>query len=112
MIHCNTEVSARSLWAAFAGRLEPLGVEPHPDKTKIAFCKDGRHRRSFEHTSFDFLGYTFRARLAKDRRGLFVNFSLAMSDKAKKAIGKKIRGWHLNRRSGTNLSGLAHRIDA
>ena len=36
-------------------------------------------RRDFEHTSFDFLGYTFRARRASGRRGLFVGFSPAMS---------------------------------
>jgi len=41
-----------------------------------------------------------------------VNFSPAMSAMAKKAIGKKIRDWHLNRRSGTDLSGLAWGINA
>jgi hypothetical protein len=36
-------------------------------------------------TNFDFLGYTFRGRLAKGPRGLFVSFSPAISAKAKKA---------------------------
>ena len=69
------------------------------------YCKDTKRRRNYEHTSFDFLGYTFRGRLAKGRRGFFMNFSPAMSAKAKKAKGKQIRDWHLNRRSGTDLSG-------
>lgn len=30
---------------------------------------------------------------------------------ARKAIGQKVRAWHLNRRSGTGLSGLAEEID-
>ena len=64
-----------------------------------------------EHTSFDFLGYTFRGRLARGRRGFFVSFSPAMSAKARKAVGQKIRAWHLNRRSGTDLSGLAEDIN-
>ena len=34
-------------------------------------CKDANRRRDFEHTSFDFLGYTFRGRLAKGPRGYF-----------------------------------------
>lgn len=34
-----------------------------------------------------------------------------MSGKAKKAVGQTIRGWHLNRRSGTDLSGLAEEIN-
>ena len=40
-----------------------------------------------------------------------MSFSPAMSAKAKKAKGKQIRDWHLNRRSGTDLSGLAGDIN-
>jgi len=40
-----------------------------------------------------------------------VSFSPAMSAKAKKAIGQKIRAWHLNRRSGTDLATLAEEIN-
>nr|WP_276977135.1 group II intron reverse transcriptase/maturase [Ferrimicrobium acidiphilum] len=111
VIHCDTEEEARSLWAALAERLRSLGLELHPDKTKVVYCKDGHRRGTSEHTSFDFLGYTFRARLARSRWGFFVNFSPAMSAKAKKAKGKQIRDWHLNRRSGTDLSGIAEEIN-
>jgi len=41
-----------------------------------------------------------------------MNFSPAMSAQAKKAKGKQIRNWHLNRRSGPDLSGLARAINA
>jgi RNA-directed DNA polymerase len=109
--HCDTEEQARSLRADIAERLEALGLELHPEKTKIVFCKDANRPGSFEHTSFDFLGYTFRGRLAKGPRGYFVSFSPAMSAKAKKAKGLQIRGWHLNRRSGVDLSGLAEEIN-
>jgi hypothetical protein len=34
-----------------------------------------------------------------------------MSGKARKAVNKKIRDWHLNRRSGTTLAGLAAEIN-
>jgi hypothetical protein len=34
-----------------------------------------------------------------------------MSAEAKKAKGQQIRGWHLNRRSGTDLSGIAQGIN-
>jgi RNA-directed DNA polymerase len=111
VIHCNTEAQARSLWAALAVRLGSLGLELHPEKTKVVYCKDGHRRGESEHTSFDFVGYTFRARRASGRRGLFVSFSPAMSTGAKKAKGKQIRDWHLNRRSGTDLSDLAREIN-
>jgi len=56
--HCNTEGQARRLQAAVAERLATVGLELHPEKTKIAYCKDAIRRRNYEHTSFDFLGYT------------------------------------------------------
>ena len=62
--HCDTEEQARTLRAAIAERLGALGLELHPEKTKIVYCKDANRRGTFEHTSFDFLGYTFRARHA------------------------------------------------
>ena len=112
VIHCDTEQQAQQLWADVAARLGSLGLELHPDKTKIVYCKDTNRRDEAEHTSFDFLGYTFRGRLARGRRGFFVSFSPAMSPKAKKAIGEQIRDWHLNRRSATDLAGLAGAINA
>ena len=112
VVHCNTEDQAQKLRAAIADRLESLGLELHPDKTKVVYCQDAKRRGDAEHTSFDFLGYTFRGRRAHGRYGFFVNFSPAMSTKAKKAKGKQIRDWHLNRRSGTDLSGIAWEINA
>ena len=40
-----------------------------------------------------------------------MNFLPAMSAKARKAKGQQIRAWHLKRRSGTDLSGLAEDIN-
>jgi hypothetical protein len=34
-----------------------LGLELHPAKTKIVYCKDANRPGDFEHTSFDFLGH-------------------------------------------------------
>ena len=63
-----------TLRAAIAERLGTVGLELHPEKTKIVYCKDANRRGSTEHTSFDFLGYTFRGRLVRGRRGFFVSF--------------------------------------
>ena len=111
VIHCDTEERAQELRVAIASRLGALGLELRPEKTKIVYCKDTNRQGDAEHTSFDFLGYTFRGRRAKGRRGLFVSFSPAISNKAKKAIGKKLRNLHLNRRSGSNLSSIAGGIN-
>jgi RNA-directed DNA polymerase len=109
--HCDTEDQARTLRAAIADRLGPLGLELHPEKTKIVYCKDANRRGNAEHVSFDYLGYTFRGRLARGQHGYFVSFSPAMSSKAKKAKGLQIRAWHLGRRTGSDLSRLAEDIN-
>ena len=111
IVHCDTEQQAEALLAAIGERLESVGLELHPGKTKVVYCKDANRPGEAEHTSFDFLGYTFRGRLAHGRYGFFRNFAPAMSGKALKAVSRKIRGWHLNRRSGTDLSGLAAEIN-
>jgi hypothetical protein len=64
-----------------------------------------------EHTSFDFLGFTFRGRLVRGKYGHFTGFVAAISTKARKAIGQQIRAWHLNRRSWADLSSLARGIN-
>jgi RNA-directed DNA polymerase len=108
VVHCETEDQARLVEDAITRRLASVGLEVHPDKTRIVYCKDDDRRGSFEHTSFDFLGYTFRPRLSKSKYGKhFVNFTPAVSRAAKKAINHEIRSWHIPRRSDKSLDDLA-----
>jgi RNA-directed DNA polymerase len=111
VVHCDTRAQALRVREAIADRLAPLGLELHPDKTKVVYCRDSNRVGEAEHTSFDFLGHTFRARLAKGRRGYFASFSPAISDKARKAVGQTIRGWHLRRHTGSNLAAIAAQIN-
>ncbi len=43
---------------AIAERLQNCGLELHPEKTKIVYCKDDDRRRIYLHEKFDFLGYS------------------------------------------------------
>jgi len=106
--HCTSEAQARTVLEAIAQRMAEVGLELHPDKTRIVYCKDSDRTNSYEHEQFTFLGYTFRPRRSKSRHGhYFVNFSPAVSDDAKRAIGREIRSWHIARRSDKSLSDLA-----
>jgi RNA-directed DNA polymerase len=108
VLHCRSEAQARFIRDAIAGRLAQVGLELHPDKTRIVYCKDDDRRGSHEHESFDFLGYTFRPRLSKNKFDKhFVNFTPAVSGPARKAMGREIRSWHLPRRSDKTLDDLA-----
>jgi RNA-directed DNA polymerase len=108
VIHCDSEEQARTVRDALAQRLAQVGLELHPDKTRIVYCQDADRRGVYEVTSFTFLGYTFRPRLAKNRWGKhFVSFLPAVSKDAIKAMGREIRSWHIARRSDKSLYDLA-----
>ncbi|MGH2885027.1 MAG: group II intron reverse transcriptase/maturase, partial [Solirubrobacteraceae bacterium] len=65
VVHCKSKRQAEYVLAAIAARLGEVGLRVHPEKTRIVYCKDGRRRGDHEHTSFTFLGFTFRARGAR-----------------------------------------------
>jgi RNA-directed DNA polymerase len=111
VIHCDSEGQARQVLAELGERLGSLGLELHSGKTKVVYCKDRKRSGTFSQTSFDFLGYTFRARSTLGPRGPFWGFNPAMATKARKTVSAKIRGWHLNRCSETDLAHLASRIN-
>lgn len=112
--HCKTEKQALMVREAIAKRLAQFKLELHPEKTRVVYCRDSRRNVLYEHERFDFLGFTFRPRLSKNRQEgtYFVSFLPAVSDKAKNAIRQTIRRWRLSCRSDLELEDLAEMIDA
>ena len=108
VVHCRTRRQAEEVLARIAGRMEEVGLELHPDKTRIVYCKDGKRRGEHEHTSFTFLGFTFRARKARGKAGrYFISFLPAMSTEALKAKGAELRAMRIHRRTDLTLDDLA-----
>ena len=103
LVHCRTEHEAQAIKAALDVRLLQCGLQLHPDKTKIVYCKDGQRKGTYPNTQFDFLGYTFRPRLVKNRKrnSMFVNFTPAVSKMALKSMRQTTR--KSNFRNWTNL---------
>ena len=69
ILHCRNEAEAVRMREQLAARLRDCGLEMHPEKTRIVYCKDSRRTQNAEHIQFDFLGYTFRPRRVVDRQG-------------------------------------------
>jgi RNA-directed DNA polymerase len=91
-----------------AQRLKECGLELHPDKTHIVYCKDIHRQQQYEHIQFDFLGYTFRPRRSYDRYGrLFTNFTPAIARAAAKALRQEVRGWRLQLKSDKSIDDLS-----
>jgi len=113
LVHCYTEKQAKYVLERIRRRLKQFGLEVHPDKTKIVYCKDGIRKGEAKHTKFDFLGYEFRARECRSSqtRQYFVGFNPAISIKAKKTIRQKIRSWQLSKRTPMTLEEVAEWIN-
>jgi RNA-directed DNA polymerase len=108
VVHCKTEAEAKELKEAIAKRLTQCKLALHPEKTKIVYCKDDDRRRRYPNEKFDFLGYTFRARRSKNRHGkYFINFSPAVSNKAKKKMTSTMRSWRMHLRSDKTIVDLS-----
>jgi RNA-directed DNA polymerase len=111
--HCRTEKQAQYLKACLVKRFADCGLKLNEEKTKIVYCKDSNRKGNSEHTSFDFLGYTFRPRKAKNSKTgqIFTAFSPAISKKAMMKIKTEIRSWNLNCQTHLGIEQIAERIN-
>jgi group II intron reverse transcriptase/maturase len=113
LVHCRSKREAQAVLDAIRGRFMQCGLELHPTKTRIVYCKDDDRPEDGEHVRFDFLGYTFQPRRAKNRWGkYFVSFLPAMSTKAATAIRATIREWRMaSTRNNQRLEDLARVVN-
>jgi len=108
VVHCKSTRQAEVVLAGIAQRMAEVGLRLHPDKTRIVYCKDSNRRGQHEHTSFTFLGYTFRPREARRRDGKkFTSFSPAISAEALKAKSDRLRELRIHRHTNLSLTELA-----
>jgi len=108
VVHCVSQQQAEAVLAAITERMREVDLSLHPQKTRIVYCQDDKRRGSHEHTSFTFLGFTFRPRKAKRPNGeSFTGFLPAMSPEALKAKGAVLRSLRIHRHNAMTLEALA-----
>jgi len=107
--NCASLKQAKYLQRRLQERFEQYGLQLNLEKTRIVYCKDDDRKGEHSDISFDFLGYTFRNRGAKNKHGkYFDSFLPAISDKAKKAIRDEIRSWKLQLKVDKKLEDIAN----
>lgn len=109
LVHCRSEEEAQQLFVSLKHRFEVCGLELHPVKTKIVYCKDGRRKNSYPTTKFTFLGYDFRQRRTLNRKTkeVFQSFNPAVSKTAEKSMRAHIRTLGLRNRTSLSLEEIA-----
>jgi RNA-directed DNA polymerase len=113
VVHCVTERQARQVREAIGRRMVDIGLELHPDKTKIAYCKDSRRRQEYGLVSFTFCGYAFRPREAfdKKRKEAYTGFLPAVAPGKLTDMSRKAASWRLHRRITWTLDELAKEVN-
>ena len=113
LVHCRSELEAETLKVELQARLADCGLEMHPTKTKIVYCKDSNRKGSYPNVTFDFLGYCFRPRSAENVRNaiVFCSFLPAVSPSALKSMRATIRDLDVRRRTHVSLDDIARRLN-
>jgi len=113
VVHCVTERQARQVREAIGRRLVEVGLELHPDKTRIVYCKDSRRRLEYELVSFTFCGYMFRPRKALNRKQgqVFTSFLPAVAPEKLTDMSRRAASWQLHRRTTLTLDDLAEDVN-
>ena len=103
ILHCRSKAQADYVLDNLGRRMQDCGLELHPEKTKIVYCKDYRRQCAFKNVKFDFLGYSFQPRstATKGKGKLFLGFDCAISISSKKRVVAKMKE--------LNIPGLTHR---
>ncbi|HQN19430.1 MAG TPA: group II intron reverse transcriptase/maturase [Syntrophobacteraceae bacterium] len=108
VLHCKSQKQAEWVVEKIRARFHQCGLELHPEKTRIIYCRDVNRKEDYPAHSFTFLGYTFRPRRSLDKYGrLYVNFTPAVSRDALKAMRQTIRGWHIQLKNDKELNDLS-----
>lgn len=109
VIHCKSLRQAQWVLKKVAERFRQRGLEIHPEKTRIVYCRDVNRQGNYPTVQFTFLGYTFRPRKAIDKLGrIYVNFAPAVSRDALRTMRQRIRSWHIQLKCDKSLTDISN----
>ena len=113
IVHCKSEVHAEQTLNAIGLRMRSVGLELHPEKTKIVYCRDYRRKGKYPTVKFDFLGYSFQPRSAKSKKTgkLFLGYDCAMSISSRKRIADKLGEIEVENLSFKSIVGIAQYLN-
>ena len=113
IIHCVSQPHAERLLKLLHIRMQSVGLELHPQKTKIVYCKDYRRRENYPRVKFEFLGYSFQPRMTKSKhtKGLFLGFDCAISIGSRKRIADKLGELEIEKLSFRSIVGIAQYLN-
>lgn len=113
VIHCKSKIQADTVLHKLKDRMNQCGLELHPDKTKLVYCRDFKRQGKYSTVKFDFLGYSFQPRTAKAKRTgkLFLGYDCAVSIKSRKWMADKLEELDIINMSFKSIVGIAQKLN-
>ena len=113
IVHCKSKVHAERTLNAIRLRMQSVGLELHPEKTKIVYCRDYRRKGKYPTVKFDFLGYSFQPRTAKSKKTgkLFLGYDCAISISSRKRLADKLGEIEVEKLSFKSIVGIAQYLN-
>lgn len=113
ILHCKSKEQADYVLRNLNKRMRQCGLELHPEKTKLVYCRDYRRQGEYSNVKFDFLGYSFQPRTAKSKRdgALYLGYDCAISISSKKRIAEKMRELDIDHLTHKSIVGVAQFLE-
>ena len=113
ILHCKSKEQADHVLRNLNKRMRQCGLELHPEKTKLVYCRDYRRQGKYSNVKFDFLGYSFQPRTAKSKRNgeLYLGYDCAISISSKKRIAEKMRELDIDHLTHKSIVGVAQFLE-
>lgn len=110
VIHCHNFKEALRMLETINKRMNECKLELNQQKSKIVYCRRNQKRQppfKVKYQKFDFLGYTFKPRIIKERGKIKLGFSPAISQKRQTRMAKKFYKLKIHRMVHLHLSDIA-----
>ena len=108
VLHCKSKVQAEMVIRQLGERFRVCGLELHPEKTQIVYCRDSKRKGNYPVTRFTFLGFTFCQRQSVGKAGIyFTGFLPGVSAEALRHMRQTIRRWKLQYKNSLELTDLS-----
>jgi RNA-directed DNA polymerase len=114
LLHCKSRKQAEFVLKELSKRMKECGLQLNLDKTRIVYCRDSRRRQKEDLNSFDFLGFRFQTRTARNKADghLFDTFSPSVSATAMKTMRQTVKhGWKLNSLQHLSIQEVAKQVN-
>ncbi|MFZ2146900.1 MAG: group II intron reverse transcriptase/maturase [Sedimentisphaerales bacterium] len=113
ILHCRTKAQAEQVLQSVRERIQACGLELHPERTKLVYCRDYRRQEKHPVVKFEFLGYSFQPRttMSKKTGKLFLGYDCAISISSKKRIADKLEELDIVNLNFKSIVGVAQFLE-